>query len=71
VGSAGQREKRVRVREERRRQAWPTRQGEGERERPRGRDRLTGGDRLSTWAGARARTQAGPTWAKWAKLGFF
>jgi hypothetical protein len=59
-GSAGEREKRARVREERCRQAWPTRQWEGERKRTCGRDRLTGGDCLS----ARARAQAGPTWAK-------
>jgi hypothetical protein len=31
---------------------------------------MTGGDRLSARVGARARAQAGPTWAKWAKLGF-
>jgi hypothetical protein len=45
--------------------------GEGERERMCGRNRLRGGDRLSARAGARARAQAGPTWAKWSKLGFF
>jgi hypothetical protein len=38
VGSAGQREKQARVREERRRQGWPTGQQEGEGEGEKGRE---------------------------------
>jgi hypothetical protein len=39
-------------------------------ERACGRNRLTGGGRLSARAGARARARAGLAWANWAELAF-
>jgi hypothetical protein len=58
VGSAGQREKRARLRKERRRQGWPTGSG-----RERGREGAgglapIGGTRLSGIEGARAQARA-------------
>jgi hypothetical protein len=70
VGFAGHRESERACERNSADKTGPLGTGRERRERARGRDRPTGGVRLSERAGARARAWAGPTWANWATLAF-